>query len=204
VRTPLEIQYPDQHISDVICTVQALYLLEKINKNELKRVTREYADLRRDNVVHAGLLMLLRYGVYVQYVHPLNLPRLAQQDGGGYASRVWEAAGYEPGVINHKIIHDYPDMRLSAQAILQHAQAHPGQWSQVESWANTTTLVEVAPSDIAQVALESEGDVRHVLMFGQTDAELCLFDPVLGGYTCPPGDIEDYVSGVQIYSNTPL
>ena len=104
MRTPLRLLAPNAHTEDLINTVQTLYLLEKINKEDIARAAQEYMDMAYQNITTPGLLLLLRYGVYVQYVHPLSLAHLAQPDGAGYASRAWALMGYKPSAINNKVI----------------------------------------------------------------------------------------------------
>ena len=204
MRTPLRLQAPNAHTEDLINTVQTLYLLEKINKKDIARAAQEYMDIAYQNITTPGLLLLLRYGVYVQYVHPLSLAHLAQPDGAGYASRAWALMGYKPAAINNKVIRDYPGMQRAAQAILQHAEAHPGQWSQIVEVPGATTLLSAASESVANVALDDGGNTRHLLLFGRGGQELHFFDAYQGERTCHPNDLRDRISTVRIHSTTPF
>lgn len=205
MRAPLSLRASNPLATDMINTVQTLYLLGKINtKAQIDQAGRRYMALLYQRIDVPGLRVLLEHGVHVNHVQEIDLDRVARQDGGGYVSRVWASLGYTPEAINHKVVHDFPGMHTVARTTLEHARVYPRQWSQSIEQATTTVLLGLTPGNIAHIALDDENGVRRILMYGIEGEEFLLFDPVLGEYACRSEDLESRISNIQLCSSLPF
>lgn len=203
MRTPLELLTPHRNFAEMCNIIQALYLLEKIDKSGLRSCQDQYIDVAH-KTFEPGLLLLLRYGVYVRHISPYSTQHVAAQDGGSYLSRLWSVAGYDAEHINWKLLQSYPRMQQRAQAIVSHAKAHSAQWQEETRLPEVADLAAMLPGRIALVQLEDANGAWQAIVFGREGEEYLFFDPEQGGYGWSAEEFGPQLQHVQILSTTPF